>query len=254
MDKASIIGLPLGFGCIVACLILEGGEVRAILGGPAAMIVLGGSFAAILVNIPGNMIMPGLLEGKKVFLPPHMDFDGLISQIENLAGVARKDGLLALEKERENITDNLLKEAVKFAVDGLDPNIVAQILEARIDHKAHENSIKSKLWKQWGTFAPTVAIIGAVLGLIIVMNNLDNPEKIGPGIAIAFIATVYGISSSNLVFLPMAGKLELLHQHEDLYYQMIKIGVKDIQQGTSPAIIKSKLYALLDQEVVEEEA
>lgn len=253
MDKASVIGLPLGIISILLCLILEGGTIKSILGGPAFIIVICGSLGAVLVNIPFDTALKAMGEVKKVFLGSHMDFEGLVEQIVHLAGVARKDGLLALEKERENISDPLLREAVKFAVDGLDPNLVSQILESRIDHKAHENSVCVKFWKQWGAYAPTVAIVGAVLGLIIVMQNLDQPEKIGPGIAVAFIATVYGVTSSNVIFLPIGGKLDIIYAHEAIYYDMIRIGVKDIQMGTSPSIISSRLLALLDQEAKEEE-
>jgi len=253
MDKATIIGLPLAFASIIACLLLEGGTLRSVMGGPAFMIVIGGSFGACLVHIPFDQAMRALKEGMKTVLGSHMDFEALIAQILRLAGVARKDGLLALEKERENITDPLLKEAVKFAVDGLDPNLVGQILESRIDHKMHENAICAKFWTQWGAYAPTVAIVGAVLGLIIVMQNLDKPEMIGPGIAVAFIATVYGVTFSNVVFLPIGGKLQIIYEHEGLYYEMIKIGVRDIQMGTSPSIIASRLHAILDQEAKEED-
>lgn len=253
MDKATVIGLPLALGSILSCLLLEGGQISSIMGGPAFVIVIFGSLGAVFVNIPFNMAIHALGEVKKCVLGTGVNYEELIDQVTMLAGVARKDGLLALEQQRENINDPLLKEAVKFAVDGLDPNLVSQILEARIDYKNHHNAISAKFWKQWGAFAPTVAIVGAVLGLIIVMQNLDKPELIGPGIAVAFIATVYGVTSSNVIFLPMGGKLEILYQEEALYFDMIRLGVKDIQQGTSPAIIKSRLYALLDQEAVEED-
>lgn len=253
MEKASLIGLPLGFASVMLCMILEGGSVRWIMGGPALMIVLGGAFAATLMHFPFEICMRALSEGKKCFLGSHMDYDGLIEQILKLAGIARKDGLLALEKEGENIEDPLLKEAVKFAVDGLDPNLVSQIIESRIDHKMHVNGLCSKFWTQLGAYAPTVAIVGAVLGLIIVMKNLDNPELIGPGIAIAFIATVYGVFSSNVIFLPMGGKLSAIYDHERIYYDMIQAGVRDIQMGTSPSIISQRLYAMMDAEVKEEE-
>ncbi|PIR23833.1 MAG: hypothetical protein COV44_00870 [Deltaproteobacteria bacterium CG11_big_fil_rev_8_21_14_0_20_45_16] len=254
MEKASIIGLPLALTSIVGCLMLEGGHLSSLVGGPAALIVLGGAFGATLVNIPFEESMRALKEAKKVFLGSHMDFEGLIEQIVRLAGIARKDGLLALEKERENITDPLLKEAMKFAVDGLDPNLVAQILDARVSHKIHLNANCAKFWKQMGAYAPTVAIVGAVLGLIHVMENLDNPDMIGPGIAVAFIATVYGVTVSNVIFLPMGGKLDIIYEHETIYFDMIMLGVRDIQMGTSPSIISSRLMALLDQEAKEEDA
>lgn len=254
MEKATIIGIPLALAAIIQCLLLEGGALPSIIGPPAFAIVIGGALGATMVEFPFEIVMRALKEVKKAFFGSHMDYDGLVDQILKLAATARKDGLLALEKERENITDPLLKEAIKFAVDGLDPNLVGQILEARIDARAHENTLVAKFWKQMGAYAPTVAIVGAVLGLIIVMQNLSNPEKIGPGIAVAFIATVYGVTFSNVFFLPIGGKLNTLFEHERIYYDMIRIGVRDIQMGTSPTIISSRLMALLDKEAKEEEA
>jgi chemotaxis protein MotA len=254
MEKATLIGLPLAMGSIIACLILEGGTIRSVLGGPAAMIVLGGALGACFMHFPFEVAMGGLKAGIQCFKPDHMDYEHLIKQITELAGTARKDGLLALEKERGNIEDPLLREAVKYAVDGLDPTLVSQILEARIDHKMHLKGLYSKFWTQMGAYAPTVAIVGAVLGLIIVMQNLDNPEMIGPGIAVAFIATVYGVTSSNVFFLPMGGKIGVLNEEQALYYEMIKVGVRDIQMGTSPSIISSRLLAMLDQDPKEDEA
>lgn len=218
------------------------------------MIVIGGALGATMLEFPFHITLKALAEAKKVFLGAHHDHTALIEQILKLAGTARKDGLLALEKERNNITDPLLKEAVKYAVDGLDPNLVQQILDARIEHRQHEKVLCSKFWKQMGAYAPTVAIVGAVLGLIIVMQNLDKPERIGPGIAVAFIATVYGVTSSNVFFLPMGGKLGILAEHEGAYYEIIKTGVRDIQMGTSPTIIQSRLAAILDEEVKEDAA
>jgi len=254
MDKGSVIGIPLALASIIGCLLLEGGTVRSVLGGPALMIVIGGALGACMLEFPFHITIKALIQSKTIFLGAHRDYNSLIEQILKLAATARKDGLLALEKERETISDPLLKEAVKYAVDGLDPNLVQQILESRIDHRNHENVLCSKFWKQMGAYAPTVAIVGAVLGLIIVMQNLDKPEMIGPGIAVAFIATVYGVTFSNVFFLPMGGKLAMIAEHEGLYFELIKTGVRDIQMGTSPSIIQCRLAAILDEEVKEDAA
>lgn len=253
MEKGSIIGLPLSLAMILGGMLLEGGHLSSIMGGPAFMIVIGGAIGATLVDIPWNASMLALKQGKAVFLGTHFDYERLVEQITKLAAVARKDGLLALEKERNNIEEPLLREGVKFAVDGLEPNLVSQILESRVDHRAHENELAAKFYSQLGAYCPTVGILGAVLGLIHVMENLDNPDMIGPGIAIAFIATVYGVGFSNLVFMPMGNKLKAMAQEEGLFYEMIRIGIKDIQSGTSPGIIASHLYAIVDQDAPEEE-
>lgn len=254
MEKASVIGLPLALVSIIGCLLLEGGNLRSVMGGPALMIVIGGCLGATLVEIPFHNAMLALKAAKDVFLGVHPNYEGVIDEVIQLAGVARKDGILALEKQRESIKEPLLKEGIRFAIDGLDPNLVQQILESRVDHKMHELGLNSKFWKQMGAYAPTVAIVGAVLGLIIVMQNLDKPERIGPGIAVAFIATVYGVTFSNVFFLPMGGKLGIFNEEMQLYYEVIKTGIKDIQMGTSPMIIKSRLYAMIDQEAKEDTA
>lgn len=252
MEKGTIIGLPLGFGAVIGGGFLEGLHAENLIGPTAFMIVVGGALGATMVEFTWEHCMKALKLVKLGFLGGHADYKGLVDQILKLAGIARKDGLLALEKERENITDPMLKDALKFAIDGLEPNVVQGILEARMAFKIHEGTNAAKFYSQFGAYCPTVGIVGAVLGLIHVMNSLSNPDAIGPGIAVAFIATVYGVSFSNLVFMPLGNKLKTMVAHEELYYEMIKVGVKNIQQGTSPSIIESQLYAIIDEQPAEE--
>lgn len=254
MEKASVIGLPMAIGLILTGMVLEGGHMSSIIGLPAFMIVMGGAIGATMLDVPFSHCVLALKRGKDVFLGGHLDHHQLVEQIIKLAAQARKDGLLALEKERENISDPLLKEGVRFAVDGLEPNLVQQILEARIDYRQHEAEMSCKFYSQLGAYCPCVGILGAVLGLIHVMENLDNPSAIGPGIATAFIATVYGVGFSNLVFLPMGNKLKAIVAHQGHYFEMIKVGVRDIQLGTSPSIISSHLLSIVDEEAKEESA
>jgi chemotaxis protein MotA len=254
MEKGTVIGLPVAFLCVFVGGVLEGMAIKAVYGPIALMIVLGGSLGACLVEFSWETSMKALKMFKLGFTGAHHDYKSLVDQILKLAGIARKDGLLALEKEREAIEDAMLKDALKFAIDGLEPTVVQGILEARISHRSHEAGLAAKFWSQVGAYCPTVGIIGAVMGLIIVMNNLDKPELIGPGIAVAFIATIYGVALSNLVFMPLGNKLKVMVQHEELYYEMIKVGVRNIQQGTSPAIIESQLYAIIDENPAEEGA
>lgn len=254
MEKGSIIGLPMGIGMVLGGMILEGGHLSSIIGLAAFVIVIGGALGATLLDIPWEGTMLALKRAKLAFFGAHHNYEALVEQVSNLASIARKDGLLALEKERENIQDPLLREAIKFAVDGLEPNLVSQILESRIDHRSHESETAAKFFTQLSAYCPTVGILGAVLGLIHVMENLSNPDAIGPGIAVAFIATVYGVGFSNLVFMPIGNKLKAIAHHEGLYYEMIRVGVKDIQLGTSPSIIASHLMAIVDEEAKEDEA
>lgn len=254
MEKGSIIGLPLGIGMVLVGMVIEGGHLSSIMGLPAFMIVIGGAFGATLLDIPWNSTILAIKRLKMAFIGAHLNYEALVEQVANLASIARKDGLLALEKERENIENPLLKEAIKFAVDGLEPNLVSQILESRIEHRSHEQEMAAKFYQQLAAYCPTVGILGAVLGLIHVMENLDDPDALGIGIATAFIATVYGVGFANLVFMPIGNKLKSIAHKESLYYEMIRVGVKDIQLGTSPSIIASHLLAIVDEEAKEEES
>jgi len=251
MEKATIVGIPLGFGAVLGGGFLEGLHASNLWGPTALMIVLGGATGATLVEFTWEHFIKALGLLKLAFTGGHHDYKSLVDSILKLAGVARKDGLLALEKEREAIQDPMLKDALKFAIDGLEPNVVQGILESRINFRMHEATTAAKFYTQVGAYCPTVGIVGAVLGLIHVMNSLSNPDAIGPGIAVAFIATVYGVSFSNLLFMPLGNKLKVIVSHEELYFEMVKVGVKNIQQGTSPAIIESQLYAIVDQQAPE---
>ncbi len=254
MELASVIGLPVAVGAVLGGMILEGGHLQSIMGLAAFIIVVGGAFGAALVETPTSAVSGGLKAFVTCFKGNHHNVEELVDTIVKLAGIARKDGLLALEKERESIHDPLLKDALKFAIDGLEPNLVSQILESRTNYRGHEAQGAAKFWSSFAGYCPTVGILGAVLGLIHVMENLDNPAAIGPGIATAFIATVYGVGFSNLLFMPMGNKLKALAAHDDLYYEMVRTGVKSIQQGTSPSIIASHLMAIVDKEAKEETA
>ena len=254
MELASVIGLPLALSAVLGGMILEGGHLSSIMGLAAFIIVIGGALGATMLETPFENFTTGLKLAVMVFKGNHHHFDELVQQVVQLATIARKDGLLALEKEKENVKDPLLKDALQFAIDGLEPNLVSSILEARTDHRSHHNTTSAKLWASFANYCPTVGILGAVLGLIHVMENLDNPAAIGPGIATAFIATVYGVGFSNLIFMPMGNKLKALLAHDQAYYDMVRVGIRDIQQGTSPSIIASHMLSIIDETPKEEEA
>lgn len=248
MELASVLGVILGPGFVLAGLFLEGGHIHSILGLSAFIIVIGGALGASMLETPFDNVKAAIAMALTAFKGGHHHPEELVEQVTKLAGIARKDGLLALEKERDNIKDPLLKEALRFAVDGLEPNLVTSILDSRTAFRSHHALATAKFWASFAGYCPTVGILGAVLGLIHVMENLDNPAAIGPGIATAFIATVYGVGFSNLVFMPLGNKLKALIAHDDSYYEMVKVGVRGIQQGTSPTIIASHLMAIVDKE------
>jgi chemotaxis protein MotA len=177
------------------------------------------------------------LKNKKV------DLAGLIAQLIELAGVARRDGVLALEQRLQAIEDPFLKRSVGYLVDGVDAAVARDALETEIQAEFEDNTLAAKVWESAGGFAPTVGILGAVLGLIHVMENLSDPSKLGPGIAVAFVATVYGVGLSNLVFLPVAAKLKRKLHVEKERKTLIAEGVLSIQAGLNPRVLEEKLKA-----------
>ena len=229
-------------------LVVEGGHLSSIVGLAAFMIVLGGAFGASLLDTPWDKFKEACKMLVICFRGPRYNYNALVDQLTRLAAIARKDGLLALEKERDNIDDPLLRDALKFAIDGLEPNLVASILEARINYRMELSEGGAKYFLNLASYCPTMGILGAVLGLIHVMENLSNPAAIGPGIATAFIATVYGVGSCYLLFMPIGNKVRSFLPDQENYYEMIKVGVKDIQQGTSPRIMAAHLMAIIDKE------
>jgi len=176
------------------------------------------------------------------------DLGALARQIVELAGVARRDGVLALESKLQEIEDPFLKKALGYVVDGVDGSVTRTSLEAAIDAEHQEMTVGAKVWETAGGFAPTIGIIGAVLGLIHVMENLSDPSKLGGGIAVAFVATVYGVASANLLFLPLAGKLKRKVNVQRERKNLILEGVLSIQEGLNPRVLEEKLRAYTGEE------
>jgi len=247
MDKATLIGLVLGIGAILIGQALEGGNIGSIMQFTAAFIVLGGTFGAVFVSFPFDVVM-GAFKDIKITLkePPHNPF-GVISQITGYANKARKEGILSLEKEIKNVEDPFLKKALTMAVDGIEPHALREAMETELGYLEEHGKMSSKVFKAAGGYAPTIGILGAVLGLIHVMENLNDPSKLGAGIAVAFVATVYGVGSANLLFLPLASKLELRHRHEMILKEMILEGVVSVSTGENPRLIEEKLKAFLTE-------
>jgi chemotaxis protein MotA len=243
MDITTIGGLVIAVAAILGGQALEGGHASSLLQLAALIIVLGGTIGAVAVAFPMSDFVKGLkmfgmaLKNKKV------DLAGLIAQLIELAGVARRDGVLALEQRLQAIEDPFLKRSVGYLVDGVDAAVARDALETEIQAEFEDNTLAAKVWESAGGFAPTVGILGAVLGLIHVMENLSDPSKLGPGIAVAFVATVYGVGLSNLVFLPVAAKLKRKLHVEKERKTLIAEGVLSIQAGLNPRVLEEKLKA-----------
>lgn len=247
MDKATLIGLILGIGAVLGGQALEGGSIHSIMQATAAIIVLGGTFGAVFVSFPFNDVLDGFKAIRTIIKEPVMDPYQLITQITGFANKARKEGILSLEKEIKNIEDPFMKKALTMAVDGVEPNMIREAMETEIAYTEEHGKTPSKIFKAAGGYAPTVGILGAVLGLIHVMENLNDPSKLGSGIATAFVATVYGVGSANLLFLPMANKMEVRHRHEMIMKEMCLEGVVAVSTGENPRLIEEKLTSFLSE-------
>jgi len=243
MDITTILGILLGVVFILLGQMLEGGHVGSILQITAAVIVFGGTFGAVLASFPKADFIRGVKMIKLVLIEKKSDIPELVAQIGELASIARREGVLALESKLQDIQDPFLRKAAQFLVDGLDPSVAREALEAEIDAEFAEQMAGSKIYESAGSFAPTIGIIGAVLGLIHVMENLSDPSKLGGGIAVAFVATVYGVGIANLVFLPMSAKLKRKIALERDRKNLIAEGILGIQEGLNPRVLEDKLRA-----------
>jgi chemotaxis protein MotA len=247
MDLATISGLVLAFAAILGGQALEGGKVDSLLQPTAAIIVLGGTFGACLVQFPLAVVITSFKSLIKVFLEPKVDNKQVISEIIRFANKARKEGIISLEAESREASDPFLKRALIMAVDGVEPKILRETMEMEIGNMEEEIEHPIKFWEAAGGYSPTIGIIGAVLGLIHVMENLSDPSKLGAGIAVAFVATVYGVSLANIIYLPFAGKLKMKAKSQMLAKEIMLVGVISILEGENPRLIEDKLKSFLSQ-------
>jgi chemotaxis protein MotA len=245
MDITTIGGVGLAIVAILGGQALEGGHVGSILQATAFIIVMGGTIGATMVAYPLKDFIKGLKMASMAIKNAPDEIDSLIVQLVELANVARRDGVLALEGKLAEIKDPFFNSALGFVVDGVDARVVRDALGAKIEAWAEEQGVAAKLFETAGGFAPTVGILGAVLGLIHVMENLADPSKLGGGIATAFVATVYGVGSANILFLPMASKIKRKLGLERERQTLIAEGILSIQEGLNPRVLESKLRAIL---------
>ncbi|MCX8030431.1 MAG: flagellar motor protein [Thermodesulfovibrionales bacterium] len=245
IDRGSIFGLILGITAIVAANYIEGGSTDSLFQLTAAMIVFGGTLGATMLSFPFKDIKEAINSLKDVFWVSSTDYEQIINDIINYAYIVRKNGMLALEDELTRIDDPFLKKSIRLAIDGMNPKLLRQTMEQ--ENLVYEENKKriAKVFETAGGFAPTIGIIGAVMGLIQVMQNLSDPSKLGAGIAVAFVATIYGVGSANLILLPISKRL-LNKLHSDIIIrEMMLEGVISIQLGLNPYYIDEKLRAFL---------
>lgn len=241
MDISTLIGLGMALVGIVGGLILEGGNLGQIMQPTAALIVLGGTLGACMVNFPIKVVLTAFKDISKIVFPKIREPGYIIEDMVKFSTKARKEGIISLEADAKEIQDPFLKKAVMMAVDGADPKELVKSLELQLGYMEEDATLVPKFWEAAGGFAPTVGIIGAVMGLIQVMGHLDNIEEVGHGIAVAFVATIYGVAFSNILFLPTAGKLTQLLKKDIVIKEMIIEGILLVIEGVNPMIMRDKL-------------
>jgi chemotaxis protein MotA len=255
MDPATLIGIVLAVASLLFMMIMEGSSPMAIVLLPAMVLVFGGTFGAAIagssmsdVKKVGGWFKQALLPAK---VPPVSD---RIATLVSLAEKARKEGLLALEAQVKNIDDPFLKRGLQMGIDGTDPEELRAVLEGEISAKKAEDKVGAKFFTAMGGYAPTVGIIGTVVGLIHVLENLDKPESLGPLIAGAFVATLWGVLSANLFWLPMGAKITRISDLQAAQMELLVEGITEIQAGTSPRAVRQKLTSLVPPSEVQREA
>jgi chemotaxis protein MotA len=247
VDKSSLSGIILALGGVIAGLLLEGGNFRQVLQPTAAIIVFGGTLGAVMLQFPLPVVVHALRRFGSVFISPRQNSLEMVQRLVQYAQKARREGIVSLDAELAHIDDAFLKRSLMLAVDGTEPQELRKIMELELDNQAEYEEQVPQVFESAGGFAPTIGIIGAVLGLIQVMQHLDKIDEVGKGIAVAFVATIYGVGSANLLYLPVAGKMKLRIREEQITREMTLEGVASILEGMNPRILESKLLGFLGE-------
>jgi chemotaxis protein MotA len=243
MDTGTIIGVIVAAGAILLGLLLEGGKIGQVLQPTAALIVFGGTLGAILVQFPLGVVVTAFRRIATIFFVPKTNAPTIIGEIVKLAYKARKQGIISLDSDLDDVTDPFLRKSLMLAVDGTEPQELRKMMELEMETQTEHEENSPRVFESAGAFSPTIGIIGAVLGLIQVMQHLDDINEVGRGIAVAFVATLYGVGAANLVLLPSAGKLRIRILEEQLIREMMLEGVISIMEGMNPRMIEAKLIS-----------
>ena len=243
MDILTIIGVALAFIAILGGNALEGGHLDSLMQGTAFLIVMGGTLGAVMVQTPLNVFIHSMKIVKWIFITPKINPTTTIEKIVEWSQIARREGLLSLQESAEAEADPFTRKTMELLVDGGEPDVIRRIMEVEITSEEKFDTQGAKVYEGLGGYSPTIGIIGAVMGLIHVMNNLADPSKLGPGIAVAFVATIYGVALANMFFLPTAAKLKSIIDDKTLHQEMLIDGIVAIAEGENPRNIEVKLRA-----------
>jgi len=247
MDKSSIGGVILAIAGIVAGLLIEGGNLSQILQPTAALIVFGGTMGAVLLQFPLNTVIAAFRSLGRVFAAPRKHNGQLIRLMVSFANKARRNGVVSLDSDLQTIQDPFLRQSLMLAVDGTEPSELRRIMRVSLDSTCESDERLPAVFESAGGFSPTIGILGAVLGLIQVMQHLDNIQEVGRGIAVAFVATIYGVGIANLFFLPFAGKMRIRIRDQHQRREMMLEGVVSILEGMNPRMLEVKLSGFLSE-------
>jgi len=249
VDKSTIGGIALAITGIGIGLILDGGKLAQVLQPTAALIVIGGTVGAVMVQFPLAVVLEAFSQLRYVFFNSAPESDDLVDNLLRYAYKARKEGLLSLDAELAKINDPFLKESLMLAIDGVSATDLRKMMELQLDYRGEKEERIPKVFEAAGGFAPTIGIIGAVLGLMQVMQRLQDIDEVGKGIAVAFVATIYGVGSANLLFLPWAGKLKIRLRERQVTQEMILEAVLSIIEGVNPRALEMQLGRFLAEPV-----
>ncbi|MDX1756663.1 MAG: flagellar motor protein [Marinobacter sp.] len=245
MDILSLLGVILAFVAILGGNLLEGGALSSLFNGPAALIVIGGTLAATILQTSWPILKRSFVQARWVFLPPYIGMEDGIGKVIDWSVKARKQGLLGLEGLAEREPERFARKGLQLLVDGSETESIRSILEVELESREQRDLDSAKVFEAMGGYSPTIGIIGAVMGLIQVMTNLEDPETLGSGIATAFVATIYGVALANLLFFPVANKLRGIARERSRYEDMMIDGIVAIADGENPRSIELRLRGFL---------
>lgn len=248
MDKTTIFGLLLAATALIGGHFMEGGSLGMILQITAMFIVFGGTIGAVFISFPRSQLRQAWQEFHQIFREPKDEGPAYLARIIEFAYRGRREGMLSLEKDLAKIPDPFFRRGLQLVIDGHNHQKIQEVLEVELEHLDDNGQVPARVFETAGGYAPTIGILGAVLGLIHVMQNLTDPAKLGVGVAVAFVATVYGVASANLFFLPIGHKLRLRNEKRMLVKEMVMAGILGLAHGDHPRLIEEKLRGFLTED------
>ncbi|RLG45601.1 MAG: motility protein A [Thermoproteota archaeon] len=244
MDIATILGIVAAFGLVIASIFMGGG-LSLFINIPSLMIVVGGTLGATMINYPIKDVIGVIGVAKKAIFAKEISLNDIIKRFVEYAKKSRKEGILSLESEIKDLNDDFLKKGIQLSIDGLEPQEIREILETEVDFIRSRHQLGAEIFTTMGTFAPALGMIGTLIGLVQMLQTMDDPSKIGPAMAVALLTTFYGSIMANIICLPIAGKLKTRSKEEMLEKELMIQGIISLSNGDNPRIIEQKLLAFL---------